>query len=139
MQNRHGGDYINSAYRNGLSWQINWLINNKRELLDTIHDLNKQIMHHKMDTHAKELKKLVTQYREMVEKDAEKSVTLQNKIREAKQKLKFGKISNVEYQQYILPMKKEIEKLKHNPHFDMWDEIKQIFPQEAYYLDDVLM
>ena len=40
LQNRHGSNYINSAYRNGLNWQNNWLINSKRELLDTIHDRN---------------------------------------------------------------------------------------------------
>ena len=38
-------------------------------------------MHHQMDAHAQELEKLVTQYLEMVEKDAKESVTLQNKIR----------------------------------------------------------
>ena len=96
-------------------------------------------MHHQMDAHAQELEKLVTQYLEMVEKDDKESATLQNKIREAKQKLKLGKISNVEYQQYISPMKRQLDRLKHDPDFDMWDEIQQIFPQENYSLDDVLM
>ena len=92
-----------------------------------------------MEAYAQELEKLVTQYLEMVEKDAKESATLQNKIREAKQKLKLGEISNVEYQQYISPMKRELDKLKHDSDFDMWDEIQQIFPQENYSLDDVLM
>ena len=139
LQNRHGSNYINSAYRNGLNWQNNWLINSKRELLDTIHDRNNRLMHHQMDAHAQELEKLVTQYLEMVEKDDKESATLQNKIREAKQKLKLGEISNVEYQQYISPMKRELDRLKHDPDFDMWNEIQQIFPQENYSLDDVLM
>ena len=86
LQNRHGSNYINSAYRNGLNWQNNWLINSKRELLDTIHDRNNQLMHHQMDAHAQELEKLVTQYLEMVEKNDKESATLQNKIGEAKQK-----------------------------------------------------
>ena len=38
-------------------------------------------MHHQMDAYAQELEKLVTQYLEMVEKDAKESATLQNKIR----------------------------------------------------------
>ena len=82
---------------------------------------------------------LVTQYLEIVEKNDKESATLQNKIREAKQKLKLGEISNVEYQQYISPMKRKLDRLKHDPDFDMWNEIQQIFPQENYSLDDVLM